>query len=180
MHAAFLRGINLGPRRRVGAAQLRSCFDDLGFRDVNTFRTSGNVVFAADREPRTKMTRRIEDGLADSLGFEVTVFLRTASEIRAIAGHRPFPAKVLAGSKGKVQVAMLATKPAAALRKKALAAATDDDRLAFGDRELYWLPRGGTRDSKLGMKGIESLVGPATMRTKDTLDQLAAKYFRLE
>jgi uncharacterized protein (DUF1697 family) len=177
MHAAFLRGINLASRRRVGAEELRSCFEEMGFRDVSTYRTSGNVVFAAGREPRAKITRRIEEGLVDSFGFEVTVFLRTAAEIRGIATHQPFSAGLVATSKGKLQVALLGAKPAAALQRKALAVATDDDRLAFGDRELYWLPSGGTRDSKLGMKGIESLVGPATMRTKDTLDRLAEKYF---
>ena len=56
--------------------------------DVATFRTSGNVVFAADRGSARQLAGRIETGLAGSLGFEVTVFLRTAAELRAIAGQR--------------------------------------------------------------------------------------------
>jgi hypothetical protein len=58
-----------------------------------------------------------------------------------------------------------------------LALASDDDRLAFADRELYWLPSGGTQDSALDLKSIGSLLGLATMRTKNTVDQMAAKYF---
>lgn len=49
--------------------------------------------------------------------------------------------------------------------------------LMFGDRELYWLPSGGIRDSALNPKSIESLLGSTTMRTKGTIDELAAKYF---
>jgi len=176
-HAAFLRGINLGRRRRVSGADLRSLFEELGFRDVDSFRTSGNVVFGADRESLTKMSGRIEDGLAESLGYEVVIFLRKASEVRAIAGHEPFARALVEASKGKLQVMLLRDKPAAARRRDVLALATDEDRLALEDRELYWLPSGGTRDSALDLTAVEQLIGPTTMRTKGTLEQLAAKYF---
>jgi uncharacterized protein (DUF1697 family) len=152
-------------------------FEEIGFRDVDTFRTSGNVVFAAGRESLTKMRGRIEDGLAESLGYDVSIFLRTASEVRAIAEREPFARALLEASKGKLQVMLLRDKPAAATRTDVLALATDEDRLAFEDRELYWLPSGGTRDSPLDLTAIEKLIGPTTMRTKGTLDQLAAKYF---
>lgn len=175
--AAFLRGVNLGSRRRVGSAELRACFEGLGFEEVQTFRTSGNVVFDAGREARERLTAKIEKALAESLGYDVVVFLRTAPELQAIAEHRPFPAKLVEASKGKVQVSLLSGKPAAAARKRVLALASDTDRLAFGERELYWLPSGGTRDSDLDGKAIERVLGPSTMRTKGTLELLAAKFF---
>jgi uncharacterized protein (DUF1697 family) len=146
----------------------------MGFEDVETFRTSGNVVFDTNRKPPTD---RIEGALADSLGYEVAVFLRTEAEIRRLAEHRPFDRELVDASAGKLQVALLPRKPTAKTRKEALALATDEDRLAFGDRELYWLPSGGTRDAALDMKTIERLVGPTTMRTKGTIEQMAAKYF---
>jgi len=175
-HAAFLRGINLGRHRRITSAQLRSLFEDMGFRDVDTFRTSGNVAFDAGRESRAKLKGQIEKDLAKELGYEVSVFLRTASEVRAIAELRPF-ARVLNASKGKLQVALLPARPGTRARKEVIALATDADRLAFGDRELYWLPSGGTLESALDLKAIEKLVGPTTRRTKDTLDLMAAKLF---
>jgi uncharacterized protein (DUF1697 family) len=174
-YAAFLRGINLGPRRRIGSAQLRSLFEAMGFGGVDTFRSSGNVVFDSDGEPSAA---RIEADLATSLGYEVAIFLRTAGEILAIAEHQPFDRKVVEASQGKLQVALLAAKPAPRTRKQVLAMATDEDKLAFGERELYWLPSGGIRDSTLGMKAIDDALGSTTMRTKGTIEQLAAKYFR--
>jgi uncharacterized protein (DUF1697 family) len=177
VYAAFLRGINLGARRRVTGSELRSQFEQLGFRNVSTFRTSGNVAFDGERQSPPKTADRIEKRLARSLGFEVVTFIRTASEMRRIAGHRPFPSEPVTASKGKLQVLMLSTKPPERLRKQVLALATDEDRLAFGERELYWLPSGGTRDSALSPTEIEKLLGPTTTRTKGTLDQMAAKYF---
>jgi len=58
-----------------------------------------------------------------------------------------------------------------------LALATAEDRLAFGDRELYWLPSRGTLDSALDFKAIEPLVGLTTMPNQRTVDQIAANVF---
>ena len=54
---------------------------------------------------------------------------------------------------------------------------TDEDRLAIEGRELYWLPSGGTIDSELDLKTIGSALGLATMRTKGTIERIAAKHF---
>jgi uncharacterized protein (DUF1697 family) len=172
-YAAFLRGVNVGRNHRVSSAELKSMFEELGADDVATFRSSGNVVFEAPRD----MARNIEQHLEKTLGYEVAIFLRTEKELKEIAAHRPFPAKEVEASKGKLQVSMLGKKPTAAVRKKALALATDQDRLAFGERELYWLPSGGTLESKLDRKALDKLLGATTMRTKGTVDLLAEKYF---
>ena len=176
-HAAFLRGVNLGSKRRVSNAQLREILERLGFDEVAPFRSSGNVVFAAGRESNEKLTERIERGLADALGFDVIVFLRTAAELRAIAAHEPFPASAVEASKGKLQVSLLAGKPTAAKRKQALAMASDSDLLAFGDRELYWLPSAGTMEADIDVDALDELVGPMTRRTMGTIEQMASKFF---
>jgi uncharacterized protein (DUF1697 family) len=175
MFAAFLRGINVGGHQ-VKSGQLCEAFEELGFDEVATFRASGNVVFSAGTEPVAKMAGRIEDALRDALGYEVPAFLRTADEIRAIAAHEPFPRELVEASHGKLQVWML-DKPAGAEQKQVLAMATDQDRLAFGERELYWLPSGRMRDSGLDLRSVERLLGMTTMRTKGTVEQIAAKYF---
>ena len=176
-YAAFLRAVNLGPNRRISSADLRSLFQELGFEDVATFRTSGNVVFEAAGGSPATITGRIEKELAAALGGEAAIFLRTAREIRALAAREPFPRKLVDASQGKLQVVLLSKKPPGPRRKDVAALATDEDRLAFGDRELYWLPSGGIRDSGLNFRTLEKLLGATTVRTKGTIDQLAAKYF---
>jgi uncharacterized protein (DUF1697 family) len=176
-HAAFLRGVNLGSKRRVSNADLRAILEGLGFDEVSPFRSSGNVVFAAGRESDAKLTERIEAGLAKELGFEVIVFLRTAAELKAIAAHEPFPAKAVDSSEGKLQVSLLAASPSGAKRKQALAMASDDDLLAFGGRELYWLPSGGMMEAQIDVDALDELVGPMTRRTMGTIEQMASKFF---
>ena len=172
-YAAFIRAVNLGRNRRVTGAELKALFEEAGADEVATFRTSGNVVFEAPRD----IGHALETHLEKALGHEVVIFLRTAGDVKQIAAHEPFPAKDVEASKGKLQVALLGKKPTAATQKKALALATDQDLLGFGKRELYWLPSGGTLESELDRKALDELLGPSTMRTKGTVEQLAAKFF---
>lgn len=175
-YVAFLRGMNLG-NRRIKNDELRRCFEELGMADVACFRASGNVIFDSKRVGAEELTGRIEAGLAGSLGYEVPVFLRGDDELRAVAAHEPFERSALAASKGKIQVVLLAQKPTAANRKEALALSSDDDRLAVDGRQLYWLPRGGMSESELDLKAIGMALGLHTIRTKGTIDQIAAKHF---
>lgn len=175
-HVAFLRGMNLGGRR-IKNEELRAEFEALGFADVACFRASGNVVFGTEGGNESKLTAQIEAGLGKALGYEVPVFLRGAAQLTELAAHEPFDAAAVEASKGKLQVALLAKKPAAKARKEALGEASDEDRLAIEGRELYWLPSGGISESELDLKAIEAAVGPWTMRTMGTIEQIAAKYF---
>jgi uncharacterized protein (DUF1697 family) len=174
-YVAFLRGMNLG-KRRVENDELRAEFEVLGFEDVATFRASGNVIFGAAEKAESALTKTIENGLGEALGYEVPVFLRSCKEIAAIAAREPFDAGVFAASKGKLQVTMLARKPTAAARKKVLALATDEDRLAIAARELFWLPSGGTLESELDLEAIGKALGKGTQRTMGTIEQIAAKH----
>jgi uncharacterized protein (DUF1697 family) len=172
-YAAFLRAVNLGRNRRVTGAQLCEIFEGIGAEEVGTFRTSGNVVFEAPRD----MSSKIEQALEDALGYEVGVFTRNGRELAEIVAAQPFEPTQVEASKGKLQVSMLSALPSAAKRKQVLATATDDDLLAFGKRELFWLPSGGTLESTLDRKTIDELLGPTTMRTKGTVEQLTSKFF---
>jgi uncharacterized protein (DUF1697 family) len=167
-YAAFLRAINVGGRRITGP-DLCVPFTEMGFEDVASFRASGNVVFSAGRKPSEA---RIEEGLETALGYDVGVFLRTRAEMLALAAAEPFGASDL-----KFHVMFLKQLPANGARDEVLAHGTDDDRLAFGERELFWEPRGRMVESELDLKAIGKLIGTNTMRTKGTVEQIAAKYF---
>jgi uncharacterized protein (DUF1697 family) len=172
-HVAFLRGMNLGGRR-IKNTELTEEFEALGFAEVACFRASGNVIFTAEGNA-VKLTKQIEAGLGEALGYEVPVFLRSAKELSALAAHEPFDATAVKSSKGKLQVALLSKRPTAKARKQALAEADDEDRLVIEGRELYWLPSGGISESDLDLKAVEAALGPWTMRTMGTIEQIFAK-----
>jgi uncharacterized protein (DUF1697 family) len=176
-YAAFLKGINLG-KRRISNDELRGHIDSLGLQDAAIFRASGNVVFT-DSRSRTEdqLAGLIESGLEGLLGYDVATFVRNRSDLLEIAGSEPFDKATRGRLAGKLQVGLLGDRPDAATRKKALELAGDEDALAFGPRELFWLPLGGMSDSSLELKALERLLGPMTIRTMGTIEQIAAKHF---
>ena len=174
-YAAFLRAINVGGRT-VKKEQLIAAFDGLGFEDVSTFRASGNVLFdAGGKRPKAG---DLEAALEKALGYEVPVYLRSASQLAKVAAAQPFSARQLSASTGKLQVAFLTRKPTAKARTAALELATKDDPLAIEGTELFWLPKAGMMDSDLDQKALGKILGPSTMRTMGTVEQIAERLER--
>lgn len=177
-YAAFLRAVNLGSTRKAPSEDLVAAFEAAGFEDVASFQTSGNVVFdAAGRQSEERLVEAIEAGLLERLGFEIPVFVRSEARVREIAAKEPFPARAVRASKGKVQVALLASAPPAAAKKRVMSLASERDRLTIDGTELYWLPSGGTQESRLDLKSVAVAVGPSTLRTQGTIQRLVAKLF---
>jgi uncharacterized protein (DUF1697 family) len=174
-HVAFLRAINVGGRR-ASRDQLTTCLESLEFENVTTFRASGNLIFDASSGSQAAVTKRIDQALTESLGYDVRAFLRTAAEVRAIAALDPFPPKVVNASAGKLQVALLAEPPPIGARDEVLAMATDADRLVIEGRELYWLPSGGQMQTDLNLRALDRLVGENTRRTKGMIEEIAQKF----
>ena len=173
-YVAFLRGMNLG-RRRIKNPELCAAFEDIGFTNVAAYLASGNVIFDADVSDPDAVAASIETGLRDSLGYEVPTFLRMSEEVRVIATSRPF-ASVTSERAGKMQVAMLSDEIGEAAWAAVLELSNDGDLLELSGRELYWWPKGNFLDSQLELKAIESILGPCTIRTKNTMERLTAKF----
>jgi uncharacterized protein (DUF1697 family) len=174
-HAAFLRAVNLGGRRRASSEALRATFEEIELGNAQTFRASGNVVFDAARTAEAQLREAIERALAERLGFSVSVYLRSAAQLRALTTDEPFHAARTA--RAKLQVALLERPPSAREREQVLAHATNEDLLSFGRRELLWLPSSGTQRSNLNLRAIEKLIGPWTMRTMETIEEIVSRHF---
>ena len=166
--------MNLG-RRRIKNPELCAAFEDIGFTNVSAFLASGNVIFESDEADPISVVSTIQDGLRASLGYEVPTFLRTAHEVRTIAGHQPF-ADFTAQRSGKMQVALIANEVGQSARDSALEMSNDADLLEIVGRELYWWPNGGLSESELDLKSIEGFLGPMTIRTKATVERLTARF----
>ena len=171
---AFLRAINVGGHT-VTMSTLRGIFEGLGLADVETFIASGNVLFTSPGTSIPALERKIEARLEKSLGYEVATFIRTASELVALAAYRPFPETQMR-SAGAYCVGFLG-QPLDATAKKSLASLKNeiDDFHAHG-REVYWLCRVKQSDSKFSNTVFEKKTGArVTFRGGSTVAKLAAK-----
>lgn len=88
-YLALLRGINVGGKNIIKMADLRSCFEAEGFRDVVTYIQSGNVVFRAPSTGLKTLTKSIEGMLAAAFDYEASVVMRSRKQMRAVVSDAP-------------------------------------------------------------------------------------------
>lgn len=174
-YVAFLRAINVGGRT-VQMTALRDLFLSFGFSGVETFIASGNVIFDAKSTAAPAIERKIEDGLAGALGYEVAAFVRTIEEVAAAASHEAFTPEEAAGG-AAFNIAF--TKPALSepARKALAALGTGVDRFQVHGSEVYWLCQVRQSDSKFTNAVLEKVAGVrSTIRTLGTIQKIAEKY----
>jgi uncharacterized protein (DUF1697 family) len=71
-YVALLRGINVGGKTLVKMAELKTCFEQLGFDGVSTYIASGNVLFGTTDDAAALATT-IEAAIEQRLGLPVKV-----------------------------------------------------------------------------------------------------------
>ena len=76
-YIALLRAVNVGGTGKLPMADLKALCAELGYRRIETFIASGNVVFDCDL-PAEKVEAQLERRLLIYAGKAVGVFVRTA------------------------------------------------------------------------------------------------------
>ena len=162
----LLRGINLGPRKRVAMPRLREALEDAGYRKVQTYVQSGNVVLSTSKSAK-QTARAVERLIKKEFGFEVPVVVRTRGELAAVVKANPLES--VADDPKRYQVTFYETKPDTKLVRKLDELAVEDERLAHSGREIYaWHPAGVAR-SKVWNEIARS---PGTSRNWTTVTKL--------
>jgi len=144
---AFLRAVNVG-NRRVALATARRVLVGLGFDQVGSYANSGNLLFSATGKPSDHEVV-IRAALEAEFGFELTTFVRTASQVKALATAKPFG--VIAS--GHTHFALLTLRPLTATEKRAVEALSNDhDEVVVVGRDVHWLIRSRSPETTLGPK----------------------------
>lgn len=86
---ALLRAVNVGGRK-VEMAKLRTVAEKAGFKDVQTYIASGNLVFRATGAA-SAVQAKLEAAIAAAFGIDVPVILRTAEQWPEYLAGNPFP-----------------------------------------------------------------------------------------
>jgi uncharacterized protein (DUF1697 family) len=175
-YVAFLRAINVG-NHTVKMDHLRRLFEDLGLANVETFIASGNVIFDSKTTNTKSLERKIEKHLEKSLGYAVTTFVRSISELAEIAQYEPFAQEELSADGNTLFVCFVNDKPATEAKKKLASCASSIDGFHINEREVYWLYRRNNGESKFYGGPLEKTLGrQTTIRNVNTVLRLVKKY----
>jgi uncharacterized protein (DUF1697 family) len=171
-YAAFLRAVNVG-NRRVDMATARKALESLGYEDVGSFVNSGNLLFTADG-PSTALESAIRAALEGIFGFEVTTFVRTADQVRALATDKPFGQLAA----GHTHFALLPLTQLTAAEHRAVEALSNErDEVVVRGCDIHWLIRDKSTETSLGPREWKRALpgNPTTARNVTMLERLAAR-----
>jgi len=169
-YVALLRGVNVGGKKKIAMAELRSLFSSLGFEDVVTYIQSGNVVFRGTDGDADEISARIEREIARVFGMDPAVLLRTPAELEKIVERNPYRTH---NDPSELHLVFLNRTPAATAAADLDPGRSPGDEFALHGREIYlYLPNGAGR-SKLTIDYFERVLGArATQRNWNTLRKL--------
>ena len=80
-YIALLRGINVSGQNSIRMSELQDSFSTLGFKDIQTYLQSGNVVFDSQKSDEDKLAAIIQAEIFQAYGHVVPVLVMSAKVI---------------------------------------------------------------------------------------------------
>jgi len=173
LFVAFLRGINVGGRI-VKKEGLQQTFAALGFKNVTTYKRSGNVIFEADSADVEALKRKINDTLRATLGYNIAVLIRTLDQLKCILEMGIFKGQNPEGI--SFLVTFLPTHANFPLQVPLAIPKSTAQIIATSDSEVFSITHGGG-EGALPNPFIESkLKVKTTTRNISVIQEIVAKF----
>jgi uncharacterized protein (DUF1697 family) len=171
-YVALLRGINVGKAKRIAMGDLRSVFDALGYRQVQTLLNSGNVVFEGGRQRPSTHAARIRAAVVERLGVDALVVVKSAREMDSIVAGNGLLHEGRDASRMLVAFAV----DTVALEALQTLAEKDwgEDSLQVGTSAAYLWCGNGILESRLAVALLRRLATTGTTRNWATVEKLHA------
>lgn len=88
-YVALLRGIGPGNPNMTNE-KLRSVFEGLGFGNVQSVISSGNILFESDETDIAALEKRVEETFPIKLGFTPTTIIKSQDQLQKMVKLGPF------------------------------------------------------------------------------------------
>ena len=177
-YIAMLRGINVGGQKPVRMEQLRESCAALGFRSIETYVQSGNIVFLDEKKSPSNLSKSISEAILDDFGFRVPVLVKTSREMGEVIKRNPF-LKETGIDPTKLHVTFLPEAPSKDALKSLERFPTKPDRFYVGRQEIYLYCPGGYGKTKLSNTAFEKVLSMGTTtrnwKTVGALFEMASK-----
>lgn len=167
----ILRGINVGGKRKILMADLKSLCEELGLKNVTTYIQSGNLIFNSDK-PNSDLENELEKAIFEKYGFDVPVIVRTERELENSINNNPFFDKGT-GIK-QLHLTFLKEKPNKENIDKAVTVSYEPDKFKIDDKDVFICCAGKYHESKLTNTFFEKQlkVGATTRNWKTVMKLL--------
>ncbi len=166
-YISILRGINVSGQKKIKMVDLKKLYENLGFKNVETYIQSGNVIFQSNEVDEKKLEQLIFDGIQKLYEFEVPNLVLTAIEIETALQNNPFKDIEM------MYLTFLAEKPAKENIEKLYTYHFDEEYYKLIDKVVYFhCPNGAGRAKMINNFFENKLKVMATSRNLKTTKKL--------
>lgn len=88
-YISLLRGVNVSGQKKIKMAELRDHLKNWGFRKIQTYIQSGNLVFDIDGLNSEQISERIKNGIREEYDYDIGVWTRTREEFIDLVSKNP-------------------------------------------------------------------------------------------
>ncbi len=174
-YLAFLRAINLGPKRVFPKDDIRRAVETAGFEDAVTHINTGNLRFDTRMRSRAKIEASLERAFLIDRGFEVPTIAFTAAEFTALAAEGAALDEAHPG-RARHYVYFLKDELADDTAAAVEATASAHGQMLVRGRAVHALLAPGYQDGVVDPLGAAKLLGVTTSRAMTVVTALAAKW----
>jgi uncharacterized protein (DUF1697 family) len=157
-YIALLRGINVGGKTLMKMADLKECFEGLGFEQVSTYIASGNVLFDSGKTETAKLETKIERAIQERFGLPAKVVVLDRSAYGRIVKAIPKAWMDDASLRPNVAFVRRGTKPREVVRELQPDPAVEQVKAVNG--AILW----ATRRDSLNRSVMRKLIGGAAYK----------------
>lgn len=171
-YISLLRGINVSGQKKIRMADLRSLYETLELKNVQSYLQSGNVVFDSKEQDAAKLRNLIEAQIEATYGFSVPILILIGDDFRRLIGSRPF-VKERSENPTRVMVTFFYERPDRSKLDALSIPENETCQFVIGKHEIFLHCPDGYGRSKLSNNFFERKLGViATTRNWKTVEAL--------
>lgn len=171
-YISILRGINVGGHKLIKMLDLKQLYIELGFKKIETYIQSGNVVFQGIQLPKKELELTIKRAIKEKFGFEVPVLVIEFETLSEIVKNNSFKEE-LSKDPNCMHVTFLSEKPELKLLSSILELKFNEDEIQSFNEVIYIYCPNGYGKTKFTNTFFESkLKVDATTRNWKTTNEL--------
>ncbi|GAB2749539.1 DUF1697 domain-containing protein [Nocardioides pakistanensis] len=174
-YVAFLRAINLGRTRKFPMAELRSCVEAAGFRDVETYIQTGNLRVSTSMRSADRVAALLEEVFEADRGFAVPTVVLTPDELRQVHDDAHSLEPLVEGDVRRYVTFLRSPAPPDVAAEIAAIEAEGEAARAIGRAVHVWV-RDGYQSARINNARIERRLGVATTRDLKVVTTLTQRW----
>ena len=170
---SILRGINVSGQKKILMVELKALYEKLGFKNVQTYIQSGNVVFVYDGDKSNlAIAEAIENAIEKEYKFQVPVLVKQVDDLVSTIKKNPFTEEAGADP-SRVAVTFLESQPSSENLLTLEGVDYPPDRFIIDGLNIYIFCPESYGNSKLSNNFFEKkLKVRATTRNWKTINKL--------